>query len=112
MRRTFVLKMLLGATIPLLMTLGSGVALYIALQSSLDTSAQMLREQAMVAAANNLKLRVVDAETGQRGYLIAGQDEYLLPYQKALISYDLIYDRVTEMLNEQPEQLAWISHGV
>jgi len=105
MRRTFVLKMLLGATIPLLMTLGSGVALYIALQSSLDTSAQMLREQAMVAAANNLKLRVVDAETGQRGYLIAGQDEYLLPYQKALISYDLIYDRVTEMLNEQPEQL-------
>ncbi|HDZ49280.1 hypothetical protein LCGC14_0185260 [marine sediment metagenome] len=105
MRRTFVLKMLLGATIPLLITLGSGVALYVALQSSLDTSSQILREQAMIAASNNLKLRVVDAETGQRGYLITGQEEYLFPYQQALSSYELIYQRVTGMLAEQPEQL-------
>jgi CHASE3 domain sensor protein len=27
-----------------------------------------------------------DAETGQRGYLLTGEESYLLPYQEALVS--------------------------
>lgn len=103
-RRTFVLKMLLGATIPLLMTLGSGVALYLALQSSLETSSQTLQTQAMIAGANNLKLRMADAETGQRGFIVTGKEEYLLPYEQALVSYELIYDRVMATLEDHPDQ--------
>ena len=31
--------------------------------------------------------RVTDAETGQRGYLLTGSDEYLVPYEKASRGY-------------------------
>ena len=104
MGRSFVVNMLLGAAIPLCMTLGSGVALYLALQSSLDASTQILREQTMIAAANNLKLRFVDAETGQRGYVITGSEEFLLPYEQARSSFMLLHDRVLNMIEDQPDQ--------
>ncbi len=111
MRRTFVVKMLLGAAIPLCMTLASGVALYLALQSSLSASGQMLQQQAIIAAANNLKLRFVDAETGQRGYVLTGRGEFLLPYEQASASFDLMFERLLQMVEGQPEQLSRLNNA-
>ncbi|MCH4812936.1 sensor domain-containing diguanylate cyclase [Vreelandella neptunia] len=111
MGRSFVVNMLLGAAIPLCMTLGSGVALYVALQSSLNASTQILREQAMIAAANNLKLRFVDAETGQRGYVITGSEEFLLPYEQSRSSFVLLHDRVLSMIEDQPAQRERLSEA-
>lgn len=111
MGRSFVVNMLLGAAIPLCMTLGSGVALYLALQSSLSASTHIVREQAMIAAANNLKLRFVDAETGQRGYVITGSEEFLVPYEQARSSFVLLHDRVLNMVGEQPAQRERLSEA-
>lgn len=41
---------------------------------------------ALIRAADATLLDVTSAETGQRGYLITGDDEYLDPYRKALAS--------------------------
>ena len=111
MRRTFVVKMLLGAAIPLCMTLASGVALYLALQSSLSASSQMLQQQAIIASANSLKLRFVDAETGQRGYALTGREEFLLPYEQASASFSLMFDRLVQMVEDQPEQLSRLNNA-
>jgi len=35
---------------------------------------------------------VLDAETGERGYVITGDREFLEPYQKALSQFDLLAD--------------------
>ncbi|XQU08975.1 CHASE3 domain-containing protein [Halomonas sp. LY9] len=111
MRRTFVVKMLLGAAIPLCMTLASGVALYLALQSSLSASGKMLQQQAIIASANSLKLRFVDAETGQRGYVLTGRGEFLLPYEQASASFNLMFERLVSMVESQPEQLARLNNA-
>lgn len=111
MRRTFVVKMLLGAAIPLCMTLASGVALYLALQSSLSASGQMLQQQAIIASANNLKLRFVDAETGQRGYVLTGREEFLLPYEQASASFNLMFESLVHMVEKQPEQLSRLNNA-
>ncbi len=36
------------------------------------------------ASVLDLRKNILDAETGQRGYLLTGRDEYLAPYRKAL----------------------------
>jgi signal transduction histidine kinase len=41
---------------------------------------------------------VVDAETGERGYLLTGKEEYLQPYQAALPKIDNAFHRLREML--------------
>ena len=43
-------------------------------------------------AIQRLTVSVVDAETGQRGYLITGKNEYLLPYATALKEIEVAFD--------------------
>ncbi len=46
---------------------------------------ELLRVQNLArVATHQLLLAVVDAESGQRGYLLTGRPEYLQPYQKAV----------------------------
>ena len=90
MFRSFVVKMLLGAAAPLCVMLVSGVALYGALQTAVQTGEKLAQEQAVIAAAHNLTLRFLDAETGERGFVITGKDTFLVPYDQALSSFDLI----------------------
>lgn len=112
MHHSFVIKMLLGAAIPLCMTLASGIALYLALQSSLYASSKMLKQQTIIASANNLKLRFVDAETGQRGYVLTGDEAFLLPYEQASDSFGLMFDSLKAMVEGQAEQVSRLDNAV
>jgi len=42
---------------------------------------------------------MLDAETGQRGYLLVGEESYLEPYQKAVHAGDEQIDRVEKLMN-------------
>ncbi len=106
MFRSFVVKMLLGAAAPLCVMLVSGVALYGALQTAVQTGEKLAQEQAVIAAAHNLTLRFLDAETGERGFVITGKDTFLVPYDQALSSFDLIQANLRTLLVGQPDQLA------
>jgi methyl-accepting chemotaxis protein len=45
-----------------------------------------------------------DAETGQRGYIITGEDSYLAPYQSALIAIQRTLDDVRKLTADNPDQ--------
>ena len=45
-----------------------------------------------------------DAETGQRGYLITGDDSYLAPYQSALGAIKATLDDVRKLTSDNPDQ--------
>ncbi|HEV7915648.1 MAG TPA: CHASE3 domain-containing protein, partial [Albitalea sp.] len=55
-------------------------------------SSRSMRELGTMATARlhlmNLSRRVVDAESGQRGYLLTGRPEYLQPYRDAFDDID------------------------
>jgi signal transduction histidine kinase len=55
-------------------------------------STRSMRELGTIATARihlmNLSRRIVDAETGQRGYLLTGRKEYLEPYRDAFDDID------------------------
>ena len=46
-----------------------------------------------------------DAETGQRGYLLTGQDSYLEPYNTALTVIHSTYDDLRKQVADNPSQL-------
>jgi signal transduction histidine kinase len=48
---------------------------------------------------------VQSVETGQRGYLLTGQEMYLGPYQTALQQLPALLDRVQNLTNDNPRQL-------
>ncbi len=51
-----------------------------------EESPGILRSNELLLALDNVLSLVVDAETGQRGFVITGQSEYLGPYQSAVAS--------------------------
>lgn len=58
--------------------------------------------------ASDLILSLVDAETGQRGYLLAQDRQYLEPYGAAVASIDTTYRTLLGLLPEDTEQRARI----
>jgi len=49
-----------------------------------DAMAMAMRLQRQRLAGQHLLIEVQEAETGQRGYLLTGRDQYLAPYQSSL----------------------------
>src|SRR5207249_5025185 len=45
-----------------------------------------------------------DAETGQRGYLLAQDEKYLQPYDDALRQVDATVTRLKELTSDNPDQ--------
>jgi len=52
-----------------------------------------------------LKSFLVDAETGQRGFLLTGNESYLSPYEAAIKNIPESFSELEKFLQDQPEQL-------
>src|SRR6266478_3071396 len=48
--------------------------------------------------------RLVDAETGQRGYLLTGDDAYLEPYREAIKNLDQVMGQLKDLTAGNPNQ--------
>jgi PAS domain S-box-containing protein len=70
-----------------------------------ETLAQGLRDRELLTTTDELISQVKDAETGQRGYLLTGSEDYLAPYTKAIALIPALLDRVTAAARvQQPLQ--------
>src|SRR5437763_7982422 len=70
----------------------AALAMIVISETAYWESTRAMRELGTMATARlnlmNLSRRVVDAETGQRGYLLTGRSEYLQPYRNAFADID------------------------
>src|SRR5882762_658409 len=53
---------------------------------------------------NETLARLVDAETGQRGYLLTGDEAYLEPYREAIKNLDQVTGQLKALTSAQPDQ--------
>ncbi|PSN78805.1 two-component system sensor histidine kinase/response regulator, partial [filamentous cyanobacterium CCP4] len=51
---------------------------------------------------DELEAELANAETGQRGYLITGQAQYLEPYNQAVAEVDALYDALGRLTRDDP----------
>jgi len=61
-------------------------------------NSEMAAALEMDATLHETLALIVDAETGQRGFLLTGRDEYLLPYTAAVPQIDGAFNRLRELL--------------
>jgi PAS domain S-box-containing protein len=60
----------------------------------------------VLAAVENLRNLTQDAETGQRGYLLTGEERYLAPYSAALSNLNVSQAKLRGLLAGNPQQQA------
>jgi signal transduction histidine kinase/DNA-binding response OmpR family regulator len=57
-----------------------------------------------IAGINEFLLAVTNAETGQRGFLLTGEDRYLAPYRKACVDIPRILESLRTVTMNRPDQ--------
>ena len=75
-------------------------------RSSSDAVADMQEAQLTRSALNDLKQTILDAETGQRGYLLTGDERYLEPYNNAINQVNQQLDTLRQIFTPYKDQLA------
>ena len=73
--------------------------------------------EAVLRSADRVIATLVDAETGQRGYLLTGQDTYLEPYTAGIKAHGAVLDTLRALTADNPAQqhrldtlAAWSTH--
>lgn len=69
-----------------------------------EGSALVIRSQETMTALGEVLSAVQDAETGQRGYLLTGDDSYLEPYRTALGAASTRLEAMQKVLVDDPAQ--------
>ena len=59
----------------------------------------------VIANARHLLTLVVDMETGQRGFVITGKDEFLEPYERARVSIADLLEEEKQHVSDDPPQV-------
>jgi signal transduction histidine kinase len=78
----------IAASVALALLVGVAFAVLVrAIAEERDSAAAATRSQEMIALANRLERLVLDLETGQRGFLIVGQERFLEPWSDARRTY-------------------------
>jgi CHASE3 domain sensor protein len=92
----------------LLVLIGVGVDTFV--EGRRDDATQTINQR-LVPARDQLHLlatAVVDQETGQRGYLLTGRDEFLEPYRDGRRQTTASLERLRKLLADDPSALAGI----
>ena len=98
-------KMIVGYMI-ILLFLGSALLLLNNQIASLQRAIEFIAEHdiAVHNLANQVEKHVIDMETGQRGYIIAGDEAYLEPYITGKTQWPLDYEELSAMVEDNPGQ--------
>ncbi|WP_411884001.1 CHASE3 domain-containing protein [Polaromonas sp. YR568] len=75
-------------------------------RKSTEAAANIEEAQLTRGAINKLLQHMLDAETGQRGYLLTGEGRYLEPYNMAVADIGQNLDGLRQLFTPYPQQLA------
>jgi methyl-accepting chemotaxis protein len=116
-------KLLLAYIIPLSVVVLGDLVVYRALKLGLETAAWVNHTNRVISDATGLAKAAIDVETGSRGYLLTGDEEFLAPYESGLADFSHTAAELRLLVDDNPQQTAllgkieslhqqWISQAV
>lgn len=106
MRLTVGSKIALGYLVALLALASIGALAYANLSRLLDANRMSEHTYVVLERLGEVGSLLKDAETGQRGYLLTGIDDYLGPYRQAVQQIDITLVNLHALIIDNPGQLA------
>lgn len=109
MRTTLTRNLQIGFGLSLLLLIISSILSYISIHNLLQSSDLVDHSNEVVSSLENIMSTMKDAETGQRGYLLTGRDEFLEPYTGAYGRAVTLANKVQGMTIDNARQQANIA---
>ncbi|MFP4437141.1 MAG: methyl-accepting chemotaxis protein [Chloroflexaceae bacterium] len=73
------------------------------IQSSQIREAEVAHANAVLSATDRLLLQIVNLETGERGFAITGEKEFLEPYDQGVVAYNQILAELDELVEDEDQ---------
>lgn len=70
-----------------------------------NTTKWVKHTQAVIIGIIKLEKLIVDLETGQRGFIITGEDEFLAPFESAKIKWTESIHKLKKLVSDNPKQI-------
>ena len=102
-------RLIAAFAVPLLVLCVVGAVAYRSTTTLEDNSGKVSHTYQVIEALDAVTSTLKDAETGQRGYLITGEDRYLAPYQSAKQAIEATITAVADLTSDNAEQQARIA---
>ncbi|TCM16158.1 signal transduction histidine kinase [Novosphingobium sp. PhB165] len=96
----------LGLVAVVLFFLISGTVAFRNIEMLRDDTGKIAHSHDVIASLDELLSVIQDAETGQRGYLLTGNEEYLAPYTAAVTRLGSKFDAIGALTRDNPSQQA------
>jgi diguanylate cyclase (GGDEF)-like protein len=87
-------KVNIGFVLPILLLVVLSITAYWSISRIVEANKWVQHTHKVIAAANGIVASAVDMETGMRGYLLAGQEEFLNPYNSG---EEATYSKILEL---------------
>src|ERR1700694_4986387 len=101
---TFGKKIAIGFAVSFLLLLGIGGVAYRSIDALTKTSYWVTHTHNVLEHLTALVSQLKDAETGQRGFVITGDDTYLEPYEAAIVSVPKLLKDLRELTADNANQ--------
>ncbi len=82
----------------------SGLVTYVNFHGLSVANQRIVETHRAIVSLQSLLSKLQDAETGQRGYLLTGEESYLAPYRTALAAVNAQLEKVSERTEDNPGQ--------
>lgn len=99
-------KILSGYLLVITIVIIIGAVLFWSLNSVIDAFDRIEYESEVDQKSQELEKLMLDMETGLRGYLITGNEEFLEPYNNAVERFDTLLEETKVLVSDDPEQVA------
>jgi len=84
----------IGLGVSLLLLIISSTASFISIKNLIKSADLVVESNTIINDVDNIVSMLKDAETGQRGYLLTGNEAFLDPYDKSIKRTDSLFSRV------------------
>ncbi|WP_413366858.1 CHASE3 domain-containing protein [Lysinibacillus sp. 3P01SB] len=99
-------KITVGYIVIILCLLVSVIFLNAQITSLQNSRNQIIQYDSQVQTlTNNIEKNIKDMESNKRGYVITGETSYLEPYNNASVNWKVDYDKLRQLVAENPAQL-------
>jgi len=102
-------KMMIGSIAPLILVIALGIACMWSIRLLLVTSSNVDYSHRVMGSAQEIEKLIGDLEIGERGFLIAGKDEFLTPYIKGKKELSSQIEHTKKMVQSDASQVERLS---
>ncbi|MBC8035017.1 MAG: response regulator [Chitinophagaceae bacterium] len=105
MKSNFIRTLFVSFGISLALLMLTSIASYVSIHNLLDSAGWVNHTNVVIQKLEEILTTIKDAETGQRGFLLTGQPEFLEPYNGAQAKALQVLKEVKTLVSDNPEQV-------